>query len=149
MRVRTFKDEANFLKLANDTEFGLMADVFTQDINRALRISSELDSGVVDINCVGYINIQAPFGGTKQPGIGREMSHYALRSFTEPKSVLIKRVDPLFCPLQYQYLLWFVRLTRQFLAVWTISSRSWIEADCTAACIYHTMVVTSHFLIMD
>lgn len=47
---------------------------------------------MVGINCVSYINIQAPFGGTKQSGIGREMSHYALRSFTEP----IKRVDPLF-----------------------------------------------------
>jgi acyl-CoA reductase-like NAD-dependent aldehyde dehydrogenase len=49
-----------------------------------------LDSGVVGINCVSYINKQAPFGGTKQSGIGREHSHYALRSFTEPKTVLIK-----------------------------------------------------------
>ncbi|KAE8331411.1 aldehyde dehydrogenase domain-containing protein [Aspergillus sergii] len=88
--VKTFKDEADFIRMANDTEFGLMAGVFTQDINRAMRLSAELDSGVVGINCVSYINIQAPFGGTKQSGVGREMGHYALRCFTEPKTVLIK-----------------------------------------------------------
>ncbi|CEL11101.1 hypothetical protein ASPCAL14208 [Aspergillus calidoustus] len=87
--VRTFKDEEEFLRMANDSEFGLMAGVFTQDINRAMRLSAGLDSGVVGINCVSYINIQAPFGGTKQSGIGREHSHYALRSYTEPKTVLI------------------------------------------------------------
>ena len=88
--VRTFKDEAEFLRLANDSEFGLMAGVFTQDINRAMRLAAELDSGVVGINCVSYINLEAPFGGTKQSGVGREMSHYALRAYTEPKTVLIK-----------------------------------------------------------
>ncbi len=88
--IKTFTDEADFLRMANDSEFGLMAGVFTQDINRAMRLSAALDSGVVGINCVSYINIQAPFGGSKQSGIGREMSHYALRSFTEPKTVLVK-----------------------------------------------------------
>jgi acyl-CoA reductase-like NAD-dependent aldehyde dehydrogenase len=88
--ISTFKDEEEFLRLANDTEYGLMAGVFTQDINRAMRISSELDSGVVGINCVSTISLQTPFGGSKQSGIGREMSHYALRSYSEPKTVLIK-----------------------------------------------------------
>lgn len=88
--IRTFKDEADFIRMANETEFGLMAGVFTQDINRAMRLSAELESGVVGINCVSYINIQAPFGGSKESGVGREMGHFALRSFTEPKSVLIK-----------------------------------------------------------
>ncbi|KAJ5404231.1 hypothetical protein N7509_004102 [Penicillium cosmopolitanum] len=87
--ISTFKDEEEFLRLANDTEYGLMAGVFTQDINRAMRISSELDSGVVGINCVSTISLQTPFGGSKQSGIGREMSHYALRSYSEPKTVLI------------------------------------------------------------
>ncbi|KAJ5085308.1 hypothetical protein N7532_010079 [Penicillium argentinense] len=87
--VSTFKDEEDFLRLANDSEFGLMAGVFTQDINRAMRISSRLDSGVVGINCVSTISLQTPFGGSKQSGIGREMGHYALRSFSEPKTVLI------------------------------------------------------------
>lgn len=88
--IRTFKDEADFLKMANDSEFGLMAGVFTQDINRAMRISAELDSGVVGVNCVSYLNLQVPFGGTKSSGQGRELGHYAMRSFTEPKSILIK-----------------------------------------------------------
>lgn len=66
-----------------------MAGVFTQDINRALRFSSKLDSGVVGINCVSAVNLSVPFGGTKESGLGREMGHFALRSFTEPKTVLI------------------------------------------------------------
>ncbi|KAK6378812.1 hypothetical protein LTS17_006515 [Exophiala oligosperma] len=79
--IKTFETEEEVVKLANDTEFGLMAGVFTRDITRALRVSSNIDSGM---------NIQAPFGGKKISGIGREFGEYALRSFTEPKTVLIK-----------------------------------------------------------
>ncbi|KIW28918.1 uncharacterized protein PV07_04771 [Cladophialophora immunda] len=88
--VKTFQTEEEVLELANDTEFGLMAGVFTRDINRALRVSSKIDTGVCGINCISYMNIQAPFGGKKASGIGREFGEYALRSFTEPKTVLIK-----------------------------------------------------------
>ena len=87
--IKTFKDEDEVLKLANDTEFGLMSGVFTKDITRALRVSSLLDTGVVGVNCVSYMNMQAPFGGRKQSGIGREFGEYALRAYTEPKTVLI------------------------------------------------------------
>ena len=87
--VKTFETEEEVLKLANDTEYGLMSGVFTKDITRALRVSSILDSGVVGINCISYMNMQSPFGGKKQSGLGREMGEYALRSFTEPKTVLI------------------------------------------------------------
>ena len=66
-----------------------MSGVFTQDINRALRFSSRLDSGVVGVNCISTVNITTPFGGTKESGIGRELGHFALRSYTEPKTVLI------------------------------------------------------------
>lgn len=88
--ISTFKDEEEFLRLANDSEFGLMSGVFTQDVNRAMRISAQLDSGVVGVNCVSFISLQAPFGGSKQSGLGRELSHYALRSYSEPKTVIIK-----------------------------------------------------------
>jgi acyl-CoA reductase-like NAD-dependent aldehyde dehydrogenase len=54
-----------------------------------LRVSSLLDTGVVGVNCVSYMNMQAPFGGRKQSGIGREFGEYALRAYTEPKTVLI------------------------------------------------------------
>lgn len=87
--IKTFDTEEEVLKLANDTEFGLMAGVFTRDITRALRFSSCLESGVVGINCVSLQSLQAPFGGKKQSGIGREFGEYALRLFTEPKTILI------------------------------------------------------------
>ncbi|KAJ5080814.1 hypothetical protein N7456_013524, partial [Penicillium angulare] len=87
--IKTFETEEEGLALANDTEFGLMSGVFTKDLNRALRMSSLLESGVVGVNCVSSMNVQVPFGGKKASGIGREFGEYALRSFTEPKTVLI------------------------------------------------------------
>ncbi|TVY17125.1 Cytosolic 1 aldehyde dehydrogenase [Lachnellula arida] len=87
--IKTFDTEDEVVKLANDTEFGLMSGVFTKDITRALRVSSALESGVVGVNCVSVQNIQTPFGGKKQSGIGREFGEYALRLYTEPKTVLI------------------------------------------------------------
>ncbi|KEZ41586.1 Retinal dehydrogenase [Scedosporium apiospermum] len=88
--VMTFDTEEEVIKAANDTEFGLTAGVFTKDIARALRVSSKVDSGLVGINCISVTSMQAPFGGRKQSGIGREFGEYALRAFTEPKTVLIK-----------------------------------------------------------
>lgn len=67
-----------------------MSGVFTKDISRALRVAKKLDTGVVGINCVSYMNMQVPFGGRKQSGIGREFGEYALRAYTEPKTMLIK-----------------------------------------------------------
>jgi acyl-CoA reductase-like NAD-dependent aldehyde dehydrogenase len=87
--VKTFETEEEVLALANDTEYGLMSGVFTRDITRALRVSAALESGVVGINCISYMNMQAAFGGKKQSGTGREMGEYALRAFTEPKTILI------------------------------------------------------------
>lgn len=87
--VKTFETEEEVLQLANDTEYGLMSGVFTKDITRALRVSAALETGVVGVNCVSYMNMQAPFGGKKQSGLGREFAEYALRAYTEPKTVLI------------------------------------------------------------
>lgn len=88
--VRTFKDEEDFLQMANDTEYGLNAAVFTKDINRAMRISSRLESGTVGVNCVTMLHYQVPFGGSKQSGFGRELGAYGLKSYTEPKTILVK-----------------------------------------------------------
>ncbi|OBT64254.1 hypothetical protein VE03_06882 [Pseudogymnoascus sp. 23342-1-I1] len=87
--LNTFKTEAEVLERANGSNFGLMSGVFTRDITRALRFSSAVESGVVGINCISSPNILCPFGGLKESGIGREMGHYALRAYTEPKTVLI------------------------------------------------------------
>jgi aldehyde dehydrogenase (NAD+) len=87
--IRTFKTEDEVLQMSNDSEYGLMAGVFTQDVNRALRVASEFDSGMVGINCISLMMTQAPFGGSKQSGIGRESGIHALRAFTDPKTIMI------------------------------------------------------------
>ncbi|SMR61437.1 unnamed protein product [Zymoseptoria tritici ST99CH_3D1] len=87
--VKTFETEEEVLRLANDTEYGLMSGVFTQENTRALRFAKGLDTGVVGVNCVSFMNMQVPFGGRKQSGIGREFGEYALRAYTEPKTILI------------------------------------------------------------
>ncbi|KAK5062658.1 hypothetical protein LTR84_004731 [Exophiala bonariae] len=87
--VNRFSSEEEIIKRANDSKYGLMAGVFTQDINRALRVSSAIDSGVVGINCISTVSMSCPFGGTKESGIGREMGIDALRACTEPKTLLI------------------------------------------------------------
>ncbi|KIW75196.1 hypothetical protein Z517_11969 [Fonsecaea pedrosoi CBS 271.37] len=87
--INSFKTEEEIIELSNDTEFGLMAGVFTQDINKALRVASEFDAGTVGINCVSLFAMTAPFGGSKQSGIGRELGLAGLRAFTEPKTILV------------------------------------------------------------
>jgi acyl-CoA reductase-like NAD-dependent aldehyde dehydrogenase len=87
--INTFKTEEEIVQRSNDSKYGLMAGVFTQDINRALRMSSAFDSGVVGINCISTIHFSCPFGGTKESGLGRELGENALRAYTEPKTVLI------------------------------------------------------------
>ena len=66
--VKIFKTEEEVIENANDTQYGLMGGVFTQDIQRALRVSSLIKAGVVGVNCVSQLSLQAPFGGMKQSG---------------------------------------------------------------------------------
>ncbi|CAG9990132.1 unnamed protein product [Clonostachys byssicola] len=87
--VNTFKTEEEALAKANDTEYGLFAGVFTQDINKAMRIVAETESGMVGVNCMSYASPSLPFGGAKQSGVGRESGMDGLRGFTEPKTVYI------------------------------------------------------------
>ncbi|KAL4937896.1 hypothetical protein BDV06DRAFT_232261 [Aspergillus oleicola] len=87
--LNSFKTEEEVLQKANATEYGLMAGVFTQDINKALRVASEFDSGMVGINCISLNFLDVPFGGSKQSGLGRECGRNALEHFTEPKTVMI------------------------------------------------------------
>lgn len=87
--VRSFKTEEEIMELSNNTNFGLMAGVFTQDINKALRVASDFESGMVGINCVSLMFMQSPFGGTKESGLGRECGIHALRAFTETKTIMV------------------------------------------------------------
>ncbi|KAK5188473.1 hypothetical protein LTR47_010820 [Exophiala xenobiotica] len=89
--VKTFKTEAEVVKLANDTSYGLAAYLYTSDITRALRVSANLEAGSVFINGPFMPTINTPFGGLKQSGNGgRESGKHGLMSYLEPKSILIK-----------------------------------------------------------
>tara|TARA_B110000503_G_scaffold27121_1_gene43059 strand:+ start:847 stop:2304 length:1458 start_codon:yes stop_codon:yes gene_type:complete len=84
-----FKDEAQAIAMANDTEFGLAAYFYTRDIGRVWRVGEALEYGIVGIN-EGIISTEvAPFGGVKQSGIGREGSHYGIEDFLEIKYMLM------------------------------------------------------------
>ncbi|KAA1476364.1 aldehyde dehydrogenase [Dentipellis sp. KUC8613] len=85
--VIKFEDEADVIKQANDTVYGLAAAVFSQDINRAIETAHKLHAGTAWINCVNQLHPQVPFGGYKQSGIGRELGEYALDSYTNIKAV--------------------------------------------------------------
>jgi succinate-semialdehyde dehydrogenase/glutarate-semialdehyde dehydrogenase len=82
-----FEDEERAVTLANDTEYGLVSYVYTTDLARGLRVSEALDSGMVGLNRGVVSDPAAPFGGTKQSGLGREGGHEGLLEFTESKYV--------------------------------------------------------------
>ena len=72
--IVTFKTEDEAVALANDTEYGLASYVFTQDLNRGLRMADRLEVGMMGLNAGVISNAAAPFGGVKQSGMGREGS---------------------------------------------------------------------------
>ncbi|MDB5898534.1 MAG: gabD [Ramlibacter sp.] len=80
-----FKTEAEAITIANDTEFGLAAYLFSRDHARIWRAAEALESGMVGINCGLISNEVAPFGGVKQSGLGREGSHYGIEEYLEIK----------------------------------------------------------------
>lgn len=90
MSVLSFKNEDEVITRANDTEFGLSAGVFTQDIQRAHRVIAEIQAGTCWINNYNITPIEAPFGGYKESGIGRENSLAAIEHYTQLKSVYVE-----------------------------------------------------------
>lgn len=85
-----FDNEEEVLKMANSTDYGLAATVWTENLKRAHRIARDLDSGIIWINCWLLRDLRTPFGGMKSSGVGREGGFEALKFFTEPKNVCIK-----------------------------------------------------------
>jgi succinate-semialdehyde dehydrogenase/glutarate-semialdehyde dehydrogenase len=84
-----FRDEAEAVRLANDTEFGLAAYLFTRDLGRAFRVAEALETGMLGVN-EGLISTEvAPFGGVKQSGLGREGSRHGIEEYVEIKYVLL------------------------------------------------------------
>jgi len=88
--LQSFETEEEVLTKANGTEYGLATSVWSQDISRCHRLSTQLDFGIVWINSWLLRDLRTPFGGMKSSGMGREGGLEAMRFFTEPKNVCIK-----------------------------------------------------------
>ena len=88
--LMAFSDEEDAVRLANGTEYGLAGYVWTRDASRALRVSKRMRAGTVVVNSAFLREQNAPFGGFKQSGIGREGGEWSWRNFTEAKTTVIK-----------------------------------------------------------
>ncbi len=88
--LQPFDDDEHALALANATNYGLAASVWTSRLSRAHRVAARLEAGIVWVNCWMRRDLRTPFGGVKQSGLGREGGFEALRFFTETKNVCIQ-----------------------------------------------------------
>lgn len=88
--LQSFSTEEEALELANACEYGLAATIWTQDISRAHRVASKVESGIIWVNCWLLRDLRTPFGGMKNSGVGREGGWEALKFFTEAKNVCVQ-----------------------------------------------------------
>jgi succinate-semialdehyde dehydrogenase/glutarate-semialdehyde dehydrogenase len=88
-----FKTEADAIRMANDTEFGLAGYFYSRDIGRVWRVAEALEQGIVSVNVGAFSNEMAPFGGVKQSGIGREGSKYGIGDFVAIKYICMGGID--------------------------------------------------------
>ncbi|MDQ3866053.1 MAG: aldehyde dehydrogenase family protein, partial [Actinomycetota bacterium] len=87
--VIPFEDEAEAIRLANDTIYGLSGSIWTRDGARALRVARALETGTLSVNSNTSVRVSTPFGGFKQSGVGRELGPHALDYYTELKNVFL------------------------------------------------------------
>jgi betaine-aldehyde dehydrogenase len=93
MAVLDFETEEEAISRANATEYGLSAGVFTRDLSRGHRVIARLEAGSCFINSYNDAPVEAPFGGTKMSGVGRENSKDAINNYSELKSVYVRMGD--------------------------------------------------------
>ncbi len=87
--VQTFRSETEAVAMANATDYGLSGSVFSRDIGQALRVAAGVRSGVMSVNSIKSVHLEAPFGGFKKSGLGRELGTEALELYTETKNVFV------------------------------------------------------------
>jgi aminomuconate-semialdehyde/2-hydroxymuconate-6-semialdehyde dehydrogenase len=88
--VMPFDTEEEVIKAANATDYGLSATIWTENLKKAHRVSAQVKSGIIWVNCWLYRDLRTPFGGMKQSGIGREGGWEALKFFTDTKNICIR-----------------------------------------------------------
>jgi 5-carboxymethyl-2-hydroxymuconic-semialdehyde dehydrogenase len=88
-----FKNEADALQIANDTEYGLAAYLWTRDLGRALRMTDALDAGMMWVNSENTRHLPAPFGGMKSSGIGRDGGDWSFDFYMETVNVCLPTTD--------------------------------------------------------
>jgi acyl-CoA reductase-like NAD-dependent aldehyde dehydrogenase len=87
--IRPFDDEKQMLVEVNESPYGLSGSIWTRDIDRALRVARLVESGVLSINSNSSVHVEAPFGGFKQSGIGRDLGTAAMEGYTELKNIYV------------------------------------------------------------
>jgi acyl-CoA reductase-like NAD-dependent aldehyde dehydrogenase len=87
--VIPFEDEAEAVRIANDTPYGLSGSIWTRDVARALRVARAVETGVLSVNSNTSVRVSTPFGGFKQSGFGRELGMHALDGYSELKNVYL------------------------------------------------------------
>jgi betaine-aldehyde dehydrogenase len=88
-----FEDEADAIRIANDTPYGLSGSIWTQNGSRALRVARALETGVLSINSNSSVRVSTPFGGFKQSGFGRELGMHGLDGYSEVKNIYYSTED--------------------------------------------------------